>query len=115
MVKWFEMNAFDLLGEMAFGESFGCIAEGRCSDALLAIAGLMEWFVEKHHFWIDLILNHLREVVLVDNLRRFRVLETLGKWLLPSLATKVRATHQRYSRDKVRRFVKYPLESSAGY
>ncbi|KAI1091695.1 putative cytochrome P450 [Rostrohypoxylon terebratum] len=84
MVKWFEMNAFDLLGEMAFGESFGCIAE------------------EKHHFWIDLILNHLREVVLVDNLRRFRILATLGKWMLPSLATKVRATHQRYSRDKVR-------------
>ncbi|KAI1206783.1 putative cytochrome P450 [Annulohypoxylon truncatum] len=84
MTKWFEMNAFDLLGEMAFGESFGCIAE------------------EKHHFWIDLILTHLREIVLIDNLRRFRILAVLGKWLLPSLATKVRATHQQYSRDKVR-------------
>ena len=28
MVEWFEMSAFDLLGEMAFGESFGCVAEG---------------------------------------------------------------------------------------
>jgi hypothetical protein len=28
MVEWFEMNAFDLLGEMAFGESFGCVDEG---------------------------------------------------------------------------------------
>ncbi|KAI2601919.1 putative cytochrome P450 [Hypoxylon sp. NC1633] len=85
MVKWFEMNAFDLLGEMAFGESFGCVAE------------------EKHHFWIDLILTHLREIVLVDNLRRFRLLDILGRWLLPSLATKVKATHQQYSRDKVQR------------
>ncbi|KAI0883025.1 putative cytochrome P450 [Annulohypoxylon maeteangense] len=84
MTKWFEMNAFDLLGEMAFGESFGCVAE------------------EKHHFWIDLILTHLREIVLVDNLRRFRLLAMLGKLLLPSLVTKVRATHQRYSRDKVK-------------
>ncbi|OTA96863.1 hypothetical protein M434DRAFT_392544 [Hypoxylon sp. CO27-5] len=85
MVKWFEMNSFDLLGEMAFGESFGCVAE------------------EKHHFWIDLILKHLREIVLVDNLRRFRLLAMLGKWLLPSLAMKVKATHQQYSRDKVKR------------
>ncbi|KAI1409848.1 putative cytochrome P450 [Hypoxylon sp. FL1857] len=85
LTKWLEMNAFDLLGEMAFGESFGCVAE------------------EKHHFWIDLILRHLREIVLVDNLRRFRLLATLGKWLLPSLAMKVKTTHQQYSRDKVRR------------
>lgn len=28
MTKWFEMVAFDLLGEMAFGESFHCIENG---------------------------------------------------------------------------------------
>lgn len=28
MTKWYEMIAFDILGEMAFGESFGCIKEG---------------------------------------------------------------------------------------
>ena len=28
MTKWFEMIAFDILGEMAFGESFGCIEQG---------------------------------------------------------------------------------------
>ena len=27
MTKWFEMVAFDILGEMAFGESFGCIEQ----------------------------------------------------------------------------------------
>lgn len=26
--KWFEMISFDILGEMAFGESFGCIESG---------------------------------------------------------------------------------------
>ena len=29
LTKWFEMIAFDVLGEMAFGESFHCIADGR--------------------------------------------------------------------------------------
>ncbi|KAK9771323.1 putative Cytochrome P450 monooxygenase [Seiridium cardinale] len=76
MVKWFEMNAFDLLGEMAFGESFGCIAE------------------EKHHVWIDLILIHLREIVLANILRRVRLLAILGNWVLSPLTTKVRAKHQ---------------------
>ena len=29
MSKWFEMVAFDILGEMAFGKSFDCIEEGK--------------------------------------------------------------------------------------
>lgn len=29
ITEWFEMNSFDLLGEMAFGQSFGCISGGR--------------------------------------------------------------------------------------
>ena len=29
--KWYEMIAFDILGEMAFGESFHCIENGRFS------------------------------------------------------------------------------------
>jgi hypothetical protein len=28
MTKWYEMVSFDILGEMAFGESFGCIETG---------------------------------------------------------------------------------------
>jgi cytochrome P450 len=28
MTKWFEMISFDILGEMAFGESFGCVENG---------------------------------------------------------------------------------------
>lgn len=29
MTKWYEMIAFDILGEMAFGESFQCIENGQ--------------------------------------------------------------------------------------
>ena len=29
MTKWYEMIAFDILGEMAFGESFHCIESGQ--------------------------------------------------------------------------------------
>lgn len=29
MTKWFEMIAFDILGEMAFGETFHCVENGK--------------------------------------------------------------------------------------
>jgi cytochrome P450 len=85
VVDWFEMAAFDMLGEMAFGESFGCIEK------------------EKHHFWLDLILEHLFEITLLDNLGRFPVLDNLSKYVFPWLTTRVRAKHQRYSRHKVQK------------
>ncbi|KAL9072095.1 MAG: hypothetical protein Q9157_005221 [Trypethelium eluteriae] len=85
LVEWMEMVTFDVLGEMAFGESFGCVER------------------EKHHEWIDLILSHLFEITLVDNLRRFVVLATLGKWLLPSLTVSVRDKHSHEARRKIKR------------
>ena len=33
VTKWFEMVSFDVLGEMAFGESFGCIESGKAIDS----------------------------------------------------------------------------------
>ncbi|KAI8623346.1 cytochrome P450 monooxygenase [Xylariaceae sp. FL1651] len=83
IVKWFEMATFDILGEMAFGESFHCVEK------------------EQHHFWLTLILEHLLEITLVDNLRRIPFLATLGRWILPSLTVQVREKHTGYSREKV--------------
>ena len=33
MTKWFEMIAFDILGEMAFGETFHCVENGKRPQA----------------------------------------------------------------------------------
>ncbi len=85
MVSWFEMSAFDLFGEMSFGESFDCIAE------------------EKHHFWIDMVLHHVREIVIMDNVRRFGILKLFSQKLLPKLAMSVLAKHTQYTRDKMQR------------
>ena len=32
MSKWYEMSAFDILGDMAFGESFHCIDNGKAGN-----------------------------------------------------------------------------------
>ncbi|KAI0556187.1 cytochrome P450 [Xylaria curta] len=83
MVSWFEMSSFDLFGEMGFGESFDCIAD------------------EKHHFWIDMVLHHVRKIVIIDNLRRLDIFRVFSHKLLPKLAMFVLAKHTQYTRDKV--------------
>ncbi|GAP84938.2 putative Cytochrome P450 [Rosellinia necatrix] len=84
MVEWLAMTSFDLSGEMAFGEPFGCIASG------------------KQHFWIDIILQHLKEITLMDNLRRFPFLLTIINLCLSPIVAPIREKHSQYSRDKVR-------------
>ena len=88
MTKWYEMVAFDILGEMAFGESFGCIETG------------------KPHFWADLILEHLYFITLADNLRRIPVVTTLVTWLFPSTVA-TRSRNSEFSRQQVARYFIY--------
>lgn len=85
MTKWFEMVAFDLLGEMAFGEGFGAIES------------------ETPHFWSDLIVDHLFGITIIDNLRRIPTIATLGKLVLPTLTSGVKEKHTGFSREKVAR------------
>ncbi|KAF2823676.1 putative cytochrome P450 [Ophiobolus disseminans] len=82
MAKWLELVAFDLMGEMTFGESFDCIANG------------------ERHDWIKLILDHLFFVTLADNLRRVTILALLGRLLTPVIGL-AQKKHIDYTRNKV--------------
>ncbi|KAJ4011793.1 orf9b protein [Fusarium irregulare] len=84
MTEWYEMLAFDILGEMAFGESFGCIEDG------------------KPHFWQELILDHLFFITVADNLRRFPLVPSIARLLFPFISA-VAKTHTNYTRAKVDR------------
>ncbi|PYI24529.1 putative cytochrome P450 [Aspergillus violaceofuscus CBS 115571] len=84
MTKWYEMVAFDVLGELAFGESFHSIEDG------------------KPHFWSSLVEDHLYFVTVADNLRHFPVAKLIAKLLLPFLNS-IRKKHTGYTRDKVTR------------
>ncbi|PGG97499.1 hypothetical protein AJ79_09169 [Helicocarpus griseus UAMH5409] len=83
MTKWFEMISFDILGEMAFGESFHAVDQG------------------KPHFWSELIVKHLFFITVLDNLRRYPLFVTLGKMFLPFATVSVRNKHSGYSRKQV--------------
>ncbi|KAK1517728.1 BCL4p [Colletotrichum costaricense] len=82
MTKWYEMIAFDSLGEMAFGESFHSVKAG------------------KPHSWSEIIVSHLYFITLVDNLRRLPFVATVARVLLPSTLA-VQNQNSQYSRKKV--------------
>lgn len=51
MTKWFEMSSFDILGEMAFGESFHSLEAGACLDvSIVAIVPHSDLFLRKTPF-----------------------------------------------------------------
>lgn len=62
--------------------------------------------LEEPHFWIDLILKHLLAITLVDNLRRWPLMATLGKIVLPRATTNVRDKHSNFSRSQVKRYAR---------
>ncbi|KAK1485013.1 BCL4p [Colletotrichum cuscutae] len=82
MTKWFEMIAFDSLGEMAFGESFHSVKAG------------------KPHSWSEIIVSHLYFITLVDNLRRLPFVARVARVLFPSTLA-VQNQNSQYSRKRV--------------
>ncbi|EAW12425.1 cytochrome P450 [Aspergillus clavatus NRRL 1] len=84
MTKWYEMVAFDILGELSFGESFHSIEDG------------------KPHFWSSLVKDHLYFITVADNLRHFPVVALIAKLLSPFL-NGIRKKHTGYTRDKAAR------------
>lgn len=119
MTKWYEMCAFDILGEMAFGESFNCIETGSLGKPpplllphfLSFCFFFFGWQLKrdvlesgKPHFWAELILDHLYFITLADNLRRFPLVVTLTKWFFPSTIA-AQSKNSEYSRKQVSRWV----------
>lgn len=90
IVRWYNFMTFDVIGDLAFGESFGCLERG------------------EFHFWINLIFMAIKAGAIEQASRRFA---TPGSWLQikiqqwcqGKLLRRQRADHLVYSREKVMR------------
>ncbi|KAB5513263.1 cytochrome P450 [Coniochaeta sp. 2T2.1] len=87
IVKWYNLLTFDIIGDLSFGESFGCLDRG------------------DFHFWIGLIFDAVKAGAIEQASRRFA---TPGSWLQKKIQkfyqgdlVKKRADHLSYSREKV--------------
>jgi cytochrome P450 len=87
IVKWYNFITFDVIGDLSFGESFGCLDRG------------------DFHFWITLIFDAVKAGAIQQATRRFATAGSSTQMLLmnliPSELRKRRADHLAYSRQKV--------------
>ncbi|PNP56001.1 hypothetical protein THARTR1_03938 [Trichoderma harzianum] len=90
MVRWFNYATFDIIGDLSFGESFGCLQSSTYDP------------------WVQLIFNSVKNLVYIGALKHLQIVpRRLLKFILPyampkGLSTK-HAENQRLSAMKVRK------------
>ncbi|KAF2020312.1 cytochrome P450 [Aaosphaeria arxii CBS 175.79] len=83
MTKWFQYLSFDIFGEMAFGESFGCVEQ------------------ERSHYWLDLVLGHMLVITIMDNVRRIPLALFLARSIPSKWTVGIRNVFSRFAHEKV--------------
>lgn len=83
MTKWFNYITFDIIGDLAFGEPFGCLKN------------------KGYHPWITNIFQNVKGGCLM---RPFRTMlpPSLMSFLMPAKLMEMRQKHHHFSREKVR-------------
>ncbi|KAF2476266.1 cytochrome P450 [Lindgomyces ingoldianus] len=87
IVDWYNFMTFDVIGDLSFGESFGCLERG------------------DFHFWITLIFRSVQAGAIEAATRRFATAGSplqsyLMRWIPNEMRTQ-RRDHLSYSREKV--------------
>ncbi len=79
---WYNWTTFDIIGDLAFGDSFGCLENG------------------KTHDWIASIQGNVKAIPIVNAIRRFKL-----DWVIPLIAPKklleMRQRNSKFTADKV--------------
>lgn len=83
MVRWYNFTTFDIIGDLAFGESFGCL------DA------------SEYHFWVAVIFSHFRTAVWANFLRRIPGGLWLMKLLVPRAVQRDKTTQNQLTEAMV--------------
>ncbi|KAK1992305.1 cytochrome P450 [Colletotrichum falcatum] len=83
MVHWYDFVTFDILGDLAFGESFNCLKDS------------------EYHSWVKIIFDNVKASALGIEVRRFPVVARLLEYLLPAHLVEQRNQHTALTRHKV--------------
>jgi hypothetical protein len=107
MVKWYNYTTFDTIGELAFGEPFGCLKSGKALP--LPAMHRHTNIVGEPHFWIDILFDSIKSTNLsraFEYMRPVRYLfrKLYEKELLPQFVTAPRIKQWRYAHEKMSRY-----------
>ena len=83
IVPWFNFTAFDIFGDLAFGESFGCLQHSRL------------------HLWIETLFTSVKAAVFVISARFYSVVEFLLMKCIPEYLMEKQRNQYQYIPDKV--------------
>ncbi|KAG9235555.1 cytochrome P450 [Amylocarpus encephaloides] len=94
MVNWLNFTTFDIIGDLAFGEPFGCLESGQ------------------FHSWVSLIFETVKAGAMEQATRRFAtagsVFQSFLLWCLPEKGRQDRRDHLKFSTEKVMRRLQNP-------
>ncbi|KAI4730515.1 putative P450 monooxygenase [Aureobasidium sp. EXF-10728] len=88
IVMWFNLMTFDIIGSLAFGESFGGLESA------------------KFHEWIQLAVGSMKQGALADSLGRYPKIAAIIKKLFPAMIDKIlqdTRKHEAHTMDLVKR------------
>lgn len=95
LVMWFNLTTFDIIGSLAFGESFGGLQSGQ------------------FHFWIKLVTKALRQGALADTMSRFPWIASVFKFLMPKFIENLNRdtkVHEAHTLELIENRLKSPTE-----
>ncbi|KAL8805418.1 MAG: hypothetical protein Q9182_001984 [Xanthomendoza sp. 2 TL-2023] len=85
LAKWFNWTTFDVIGDLAFGEPFGCLKE------------------TTYQPWVAMMMNNLKHTVLLSVTLRFPPLDRFAARFVPRQVNQDRIDHHKMSKEKVER------------
>lgn len=85
LTKWYNFCVFDIIGDLAFGQSFGCL-EG-----------------SQYHTWVATIIHHFKAAVLMTACRYYPWLYRLLVWSVPRESIQKQQQHFQAVKSKVQR------------
>ncbi|KAJ5242924.1 uncharacterized protein N7469_001251 [Penicillium citrinum] len=89
---WYNYITFDLIGDLAFGESFGCLE------------------ASSYHEWVQFVVDYFYIATLLQVVHRFRPLNKLLATLIPSSLIKQKEDHGKLTAEKVKRRMKRRID-----
>ena len=92
VVDWFNFFAFDVVGDLGFGESFGCLEGGR------------------YHPWITMVFDYVKAMTLTAMMRHYSALEMTLMKLLPQSLLDQQKKHFKYVQDRVQRRINLEIQ-----
>ncbi|KAF3798974.1 Cytochrome P450 monooxygenase aclL [Colletotrichum gloeosporioides] len=88
IVMWFNLTTFDIIGSLAFGQSFGGVSSG------------------EEHPWVSIVVKSLRMGAMADCFKRFPSVGAVFQKMFPSLLTKLiedTRKHEAYTMELVQK------------